>query len=718
MADEDLKQNENGILLARVNPENSLIDSEHGAAIGLDTPGLATGSKNSDSTTSMSKRRKESMACQGECSVSVGVDGNTSKRHRFETMDSVEVAQVNAAGLQVQNIALEEGVVEDRVSDSADAPKEDSNGEESDGDEELNIDGSYAPSPLNTADVDTHQPSHTRFTPEEMEVIRDEARALGLGAFMQHYIVDMQVSVRALLEVFVDSSLVDMPVPDFQLLPLLSHQLIRFLRNRPKLPNINTIDDVVELLQKSKRIMVLTGAGVSVSCGIPDFRSPTGIYTRLNEEFGLDDPQQMFDIEYFREMPELFYSFAKDLYPGNFQPAPTHAFVKLLEDNGQLLRNYTQNIDTLEHVQGIKNVLNCHGSFATATCIKCGYKCDGKELEKDIMAGQIAYCPECTQNRPKREGAVSEKAVESLGLGTAALLGDPSKPIGSSISDHTYNENGEDDDDEDDDDYGAIRGIMKPDITFFGEKLPDKFDQALTEDREKVDLLLVMGSSLKVAPVSDIMGNLPHTVPQIVINKTPILHFNFDVQLLGNADDIVAYLTRRCGWELRHQRIPGDCTSSEEFAQIGPAPIDSPPSIAIPIRVPVDKTDVDDSNVNESNAKASALDIKIVEKTYSVPKHWHPFPSAVITGKDLFVANGDSKVRLAVSSSDEEEDDDDDEEGDVSDDGSRSEVSDSGPGSDGDGGADSINTNANNGEPGFSKESSEELVRDISKASV
>ncbi|KAJ2853062.1 NAD-dependent histone deacetylase sir2, partial [Coemansia erecta] len=486
MADEDFKQKENGILLASLNPKNSLMDSEHGAVVGLDTAGLATESKNSDSTASMSKRRKGSIVCQDECSVSVGVDGNTSKRHRIETMDSVELAQVNAADLQMQKVVIEESVVEDRVFNSTDAPKEESD----DDDDELNIDGSYAPSPLNTADLDTHQPSYTRFTPEEMEVIRDEARALGLGAFMQHYIVDMKVSVRALLEVFVDSSLVDMPVPDFQLLPLLSHQLIRFFRNRPKLPNVNTIDDVVELLQNAKRIMVLTGAGVSVSCGIPDFRSPTGIYTRLNEEFGLDDPQQMFDIEYFREMPELFYSFAKDLYPGNFQPAPTHAFVKLLEDNGQLLRNYTQNIDTLEHVQGIKNVLNCHGSFATATCIKCGYKCDGKDLEKDIMAGQIAYCPECAQNRPKKAGAVSEKKVESLGLGTAALLGDPSKPIGGSIDDHTYNENSEDDDDEDDDDYGEIRGIMKPDITFFGEKLPDKFDQALTEDREKVDLLL------------------------------------------------------------------------------------------------------------------------------------------------------------------------------------------------------------------------------------
>ncbi|PIA17638.1 SIR2-domain-containing protein, partial [Coemansia reversa NRRL 1564] len=359
-----------------------------------------------------------------------------------------------------------------------------------------------------------------------MEYVRHEAYELGMSTFLQEYIVNRGVAVRALLEVFSAPLAVDSCVPDLQLLPLLKFQLVRFYRNRPRLQHINTIGDVVELIKRSQRIMVLTGAGVSVSCGIPDFRSPTGIYTRLNEEFGLDDPQQMFDIEYFRETPELFYSFAKELYPYNFKPAPSHAFVKLLEDRGKLLRNYTQNIDTLEHVQGIKNVLNCHGSFATATCIKCGYNSEGTALEPDIMAKRIAYCPKCRD-------------------------GPPQPP-----TTHLSVEKNMSDDDEDDDDYGAVKGIMKPDITFFGEKLPDQFDESLLADREEVDLLLVMGSSLKVAPVSDIMSHLPHAVPQIVINKTPILHFNFDVQLLGDADDIVAYIAHQCGWELQHTRIP------------------------------------------------------------------------------------------------------------------------------------------------------------------
>ena len=61
---------------------------------------------------------------------------------------------------------------------------------------------------------------------------------------------------------------------------------------RKKLPNVNTLEDVVRLIWTSKRIIVLTGAGVSVSCGIPDFRSRDGVYARLAVDFpDLPDPQ-------------------------------------------------------------------------------------------------------------------------------------------------------------------------------------------------------------------------------------------------------------------------------------------------------------------------------------------------------------------------------------------------------------------------------------------
>jgi hypothetical protein len=120
------------------------------------------------------------------------------------------------------------------------------------------------------------------------------------------------------------------------LLPASVHRSLfystRSLRNRDKLENVNTPQDVVELIRKSKNILILTGAGVSVghlllpshlsplpdllplqtSCGIPDFRSPTGLYARLKEEnWDLDDPQDMFDLSYFKQKPNVFYGFAK-----------------------------------------------------------------------------------------------------------------------------------------------------------------------------------------------------------------------------------------------------------------------------------------------------------------------------------------------------------------------------------------------------------------------
>ncbi|OZJ06245.1 hypothetical protein BZG36_00842 [Bifiguratus adelaidae] len=362
-----------------------------------------------------------------------------------------------------------------------------------------------------------------QFTDEEKAIIQEDVRKRGLGNFIYEYIVNRQIPVAKLFDVFA-------PLPpksdviqwESHLLYLLT-QVLRIHLKRRKLEHINTLEDVRDLIQKSRKIMVLTGAGVSVSCGIPDFRSEKGIYSRL-DEYQLDDPQQMFDISFFRERPEIFYSFAKEIYPSNFEPSPSHYFIKLLEEKDKLLRNYTQNIDTLEHKAGIQKVLNCHGSFATATCITCGYKCMGSDIEKDIFAQTVPQCPQCTP-KPRKAG----------------------------------------NDSDDETDYFRPReSILKPDITFFGEKLASAFEENLMRDREEVDLLIVMGSSLKVAPVSEIMGVIPPDIPQILINRTPILHMQFDVQLLGDADAIVPEICRLLNWDLRHPKLPGGSSLSDE----------------------------------------------------------------------------------------------------------------------------------------------------------
>lgn len=76
----------------------------------------------------------------------------------------------------------------------------------------------------------------------------------------------------------------------------------------------------------------------------------------------------MFDIHTFKRDPTLFYSFARELYPSNFEPSPSHHFVKLLETKHKLLRNYSQNIDTLEQKAGLQRVLNCHGILVFPAC--------------------------------------------------------------------------------------------------------------------------------------------------------------------------------------------------------------------------------------------------------------------------------------------------------------------------------------------------------------
>ncbi|KAJ0407758.1 hypothetical protein P43SY_009095 [Pythium insidiosum] len=203
--------------------------------------------------------------------------------------------------------------------------------------------------------------------------------------------------------------------------------------SRKKLPHVNTLQDVVELLRKAERIVVLAGAGISVSCGIPDFRSENGIYSRLGE-YNLPNPQCMFDIEFFRTNPRPFFAFAKELFPKSdgftFVPSRSHYFLKLLEDKGKLLRIYSQVYP-------------------------------GDAIREDVMKQQVPMCRAC----------------------------------------------------------GAETGIVKPDIVFFGESLPRRFHDSIRADENEADLVLVMGSSLKVNPVRSLVGRIHKDAPMILINR-------------------------------------------------------------------------------------------------------------------------------------------------------------------------------------------------------
>ena len=342
---------------------------------------------------------------------------------------------------------------------------------------------------------------------------------------------------------------------------ILNHAIIKVKSIRERREDITTINDALKLIENSKNIMVITGAGISTSLGIPDFRSSQGFYSMI-QHLGLSDPQEVFDLDLFLNDPNIFYSIAHMILPPNQIYSPLHSFIKLLQDKNKLLRNYTQNIDNLESYAGIhkENLIQCHGSFATASCITCGYKVDGEIIFPEIKNKEIPYCPKC--NEVKQSILKKEKNTKSK----------------SKKKKKKKNKNKPYDDDDEEEEEGETYfhesfGVMKPDITFFGEQLPENFKIAINQDINKVDLVLVIGTSLKVAPVADIVGKIPEHIPQILLNKDPINHCQFDVSLLGYCDDVASYIANELGesWDLPHpdyNKIRGEKNGENLLVQL------------------------------------------------------------------------------------------------------------------------------------------------------
>lgn len=271
------------------------------------------------------------------------------------------------------------------------------------------------------------------------------------------------------------------------------------------------LEDVAQLIKKSKKILIVTGAGISVSCGIPDFRSAEGIYAQLEKRYpALRTPTDMFNIQYFKADPRAFFDFAVELWPGNFKPSRTHQFMKKLNQQGQLLRNYTQNIDTLEQVAGIDSevLIQCHGSFENATCQLCGKKYKAEDIKEAVFKKEIPYCTSNCSSARWSEDILKDSMKFSF-------FGQPQKIP-----------------------------VIKPDIVFFGEGLPDKFHNCCETDPNECDLLIVIGSSLLVSPVNLIPGLVDKKVPKILINKEELRyqHNTYTYELYGYCDTIMAAL--------------------------------------------------------------------------------------------------------------------------------------------------------------------------------
>ena len=195
--------------------------------------------------------------------------------------------------------------------------------------------------------------------------------------------------------------------------------------------------------------------------------------------------EDLFDLSFFQENPVPFYKFARRLYfptgsrTQRVQPSDAHKLLALLDQKKMLLRVYSQNIDGLEQDAGVspKRIVFAHGSLQWATCQKCKRTVGLSELEEDIWAGRVAKCAAVKKEACCEDGGdrVCRKRTR----------GDSVKSTAMRTRGTTHKEN-------------QCGGVFKPGVTFFGETLGDKVARCLEMDRNKVDALIVIGTSLSV----------------------------------------------------------------------------------------------------------------------------------------------------------------------------------------------------------------------------
>jgi NAD-dependent deacetylase len=153
-------------------------------------------------------------------------------------------------------------------------------------------------------------------------------------------------------------------------------------------------DQLAELIRESERTVALTGAGISVPSGIPDFRSPgEGIWEKV-------DPMEVAHIDAFRADPSRFWGFYRPRFQtlGSKQPNAAHAALAELESRGLLDAVITQNIDMLHVKAGSQNVIEVHGSIRTSSCFDCGESYELDEVTSLFNAQGAAICSECNGN--------------------------------------------------------------------------------------------------------------------------------------------------------------------------------------------------------------------------------------------------------------------------------------------------------------------------------
>jgi NAD-dependent deacetylase len=199
---------------------------------------------------------------------------------------------------------------------------------------------------------------------------------------------------------------------------------------------------LAELIRGAERAVVLTGAGVSVPSGIPDFRTPgKGIWEKVN-------PMEVAHIDAFRRSPDRFWQFYSDRFASlvDKRPNPAHEAIAELERRGLVRGVITQNVDRLHRMAGSGNVIEMHGSIENCVCPECG----GKVCLDDVIAllERSPGAPECV----------------------------------------------------------ACIQPLKPDVVLFGELLPAVAMAEAHALAQEADLMVCVGSSLEVFPVASLPG--------------------------------------------------------------------------------------------------------------------------------------------------------------------------------------------------------------------
>jgi NAD-dependent deacetylase len=145
------------------------------------------------------------------------------------------------------------------------------------------------------------------------------------------------------------------------------------------------------LIRESDCTVALTGAGISVPSGIPDFRTPgKGLWTKV-------DPLEVATIDAFHRDTKRFWDFYRPRFQtlSDVRPNPAHEVLATLERGGLLEAVITQNIDRLHSAAGSERVIEVHGSIATASCTSCGARWQLEEVEALFDDDGIAVCTAC-----------------------------------------------------------------------------------------------------------------------------------------------------------------------------------------------------------------------------------------------------------------------------------------------------------------------------------